>query len=111
MADEIERANAYNTAVGGVGYAGILTIFSLTHDMLDREARAVVALLLVISIAFYVGWVVATMAARTLEARGDGDAFRRMMMKGWLFVLGITIASAIGAAGIMAWYYVAQIVS
>ncbi len=111
MADEIERANAYNTAVGGAGYAGILTIFSLTHTMIEREAKAVVALLLVISIALYVSWVVATMFARVRIAQGKGRTLAALMNGAWIFVLGGTIASALGAAGIMAWYYVEQILS
>jgi hypothetical protein len=87
MTDESEKAQAYNNAVSGVGYAGILAVFSLTHDLLPVWARAIVALCLIWSLALYVGWVVATMYVGVLRAQGRGDTLVRRMAGAWHLVL------------------------
>lgn len=116
MSDEVEKANAYNTAVGGVGYAGILTIFSLTNSDLPPKARALVALLLLFSIAIYVLWVVLNMFLRARFAMSKSGAasiasYRSWYRWAWYWALALTILSALSAASIMAAFYVCKILS
>lgn len=116
MTDQVERANAYNTAVGGVGYAGILTIFSLTNVDLPPKARAIVALLLLGSIALYVFWVVLNMFLRAQWAltgsRTETAPFGRPWYRwAWYSALALTITTALAAACIMASFYVCKILS
>lgn len=111
MADEIERANAYNTAVLGVGYGGIFAIFTLTHEMLGPKSKAIVAILLLVSIILYVGWVVASMIRRVLIARRRGDTYGKWMDWLWVPVLCATTVTALVAAGIMGWHYLLKIIA
>lgn len=105
-----EKSQSYNTAVGGIGYAGILTIFSLTHEMMPVWAKATVAALLLFSLTLYVGWVVGQMFVNVRVAQGHGEGIKKAMMSVWHLVLLGTIVPALVAASFMAVFYFRKIV-
>lgn len=132
QADQFERANNYTNIVIGGGYAGAFAIWSLVSDVLSKNQRAWIGMLLLVSILVFVMWEVTKMiligvhaqnfvrlaAAEPLhlekllqEQKSAEVRLHHKLGIIWArFVLPVTIGTALVAAGVLVYAFVREIV-
>ncbi|MBX9464091.1 MAG: hypothetical protein KL840_14220 [Aquamicrobium sp.] len=125
-----ERGTAYTNVLMLAGYAGIFGIWSFTKDHLTETASLTVALLVGLSLMFFVGWELAKMIHGSFHVskmtklisgnKSPGDFFTELEKtqteakvaqlwfgRAWFVILAVTIIPGFGGALLLYYHYLA----
>lgn len=129
LADAHGAAERTLNVVMLVGYAAIFAFWSQMRDEFDDSAIALSGLLLLVSVAFFVGWEVFAMVRRNINHirigyasseettfmerivsyKGQQEAFTRRTAIVWTLSLAISVAFAIGAGSILGYEFLVML--
>lgn len=126
----IDRSAAYTKGVISVGYAATFGVWAFTRELMSARQQALTGLLLLLSAVVFALWEVygnitaaaefdrflASIRKPAIDAvadlkRYESDIERRQLMRSrsWLFVVCVSLLSAVAAIGIMVWAFVRAI--
>lgn len=123
------QAGAYSNVIVGAGYAGFFAIWALTKDRISTRLMAWAALLIAISIVFFVLFEIIKMVYWNIDLHKQAKALSRpdqyqellaahrtvqtrlalQLRWHWYLFFSVSLLTGLSAAGIVLWVFLSQL--